>query len=89
MRKITLQMTVRRARELGLLTCKNCRWPENNHFSWGKEAVRPRQHLQEVHGNRHLRRHVGGVVNVDGIDRIRWRSVYALLRFWIATDRVR
>ncbi len=32
---IVVQMTRARAKELGLLMCATCGWPENNHFHWG------------------------------------------------------
>lgn len=35
MDKIILSMTRKRALELGLLTCANCDFPENNHFERG------------------------------------------------------
>jgi|APFre7841882654_1041346.scaffolds.fasta_scaffold31242_6 hypothetical protein len=34
---ITIRLTRKEARELGLLVCGNCGYPENNHFSWGKK----------------------------------------------------
>jgi hypothetical protein len=33
-KKLTFRFTRKRALELGLLTCGNCGWPENNHFSF-------------------------------------------------------
>lgn len=38
---ITIRMTREEALKRGLLTCKNCGLPENNHFDWG---MRPCAH---------------------------------------------
>ncbi len=32
---IVFEMSRERAKQLGLLVCKTCGYPENNHFGWG------------------------------------------------------
>lgn len=35
--KLTIELTREEALKFGLLTCKHCGWPPNNHFSWGEK----------------------------------------------------
>lgn len=39
-RRKILRLTMSRetALKFGLLKCKHCPWPENNHFDWGKRT---------------------------------------------------
>ncbi len=41
---LSFEFTRERAKELGLLQCYNCGWPENNHFDFGVGELRPSAH---------------------------------------------
>lgn len=35
-KKITIEFSMKEALELGLIVCRSCGWPPNNHFDFGK-----------------------------------------------------